>query len=206
VPLDASATGVTRGVIPYWRLALQHQFGHSYVMLGTYGLSGRLYPTGVSGATDKFTDAAADLQIEQPIKQGVFIVRSTFIHEAQTLDALATGDAPGAQNVNNTLKVFRANASYMPSTRLNFTLGYFNTTGTSDVLLYPADPITGSANGSPQSYGGIGEFDFNAWQNTRLGVQYTAYGKFNGASSSYDGAGRDAANNNALFVFVWLAF
>jgi hypothetical protein len=84
VPLDASATGVTRGVIPYWRLALQHQFGHSYVMLGTYGLSGRLYPTGVSGATDKFTDAAADLQIEQPIKQGVFIVRSTFLPEAQT--------------------------------------------------------------------------------------------------------------------------
>jgi hypothetical protein len=88
---------------------------------------------------------------------------ATFIHEAQTLDALATGDAPGAQNVNNTLKVFRANASYMPSTRLNFTLGYFNTTGTSDVLLYPA-------------------------------------------SSSYDGAGRDAADNNALFVFAWLAF
>ena len=205
-PLDATASAVAHNVIPYWRLALEHQFGHSYVMLGTYGLSGRLYPTGVSGPTDKYTDAAADLQFERPVSKGVIVVRSTFIHESQTLDALAAGDEPGADNLHNTLKVFRANASYMPSLRANFTLGYFNTSGTSDLLLYPSDPISGSANGSPQSYGGVGEFDFNAWQNTRLGVQYTVYGKFNGASHSYDGSGRNASNNDALFVFAWVAF
>jgi len=205
-PLDASASNVSHNVIPYWRVALQHQFGHSYVMLGTYGLSGRLYPTGVSGSTDQYTDAAMDLQFERPVNQGVFVVRSTFIHEAQTLDALVAGDAPGASNLHDVLKVFRANASYMPSMRANFTLGYFNVTGTSDALQYPSVPITGSANGSPQSYGGIGEFDFNAWQNTRLGVQYTVYGKFNGGTTSYDGSGRDAGNNNSLFVFAWVAF
>ncbi len=205
-PLDASASNVAHNVIPYWRLALQHQFGRNYVMLGTYGLSGRLYPTGVSGPTDQYTDAAADLQVERQINQGVLVVRSTFIHEAQTLTALAGGDQPGAANLHNTLKVFRANASYMPSMRTNFTLGYFNTTGTSDLLLYPAASISGSANGSPQSSGGIGEFDFNAWQNTRLGVQYTLYGKFNGGATSYDGAGRNAANNDALFIFAWVAF
>ncbi|MDQ2929916.1 MAG: cytochrome C [Gemmatimonadota bacterium] len=205
-PLDASASNVAHNVIPYWRLALQHQFGRNYVMLGTYGLSGRLYPTGVSGPTDQYTDAAADVQVERQMNQGVLVVRSTFIHEAQTLTALAGGDQPGAANLHNTLKVFRANASYMPSMRTNFTLGYFNTTGTSDLLLYPAASISGSANGSPQSYGGIGEFDFNAWQNTRLGVQYTLYGKFNGGATSYDGAGRNAANNDALFIFAWVAF
>jgi hypothetical protein len=205
-PLDGSASNVAHNVIPYWRLALQHSFGPTYVMLGTYGLSARLYPTGVSGTTDQYTDAAADLQIERPVKLGVVVFRSTFIHESQTLDALVTADEPGAANLHNTLKVFRANASYMPSTRANFTLGYFNTTGTSDQLLYPDDPITGSATGSPRSSGGIGEFDFNAWQNTRLGLQYTVYDKFNGGSSSYDGAGRNASDNNALFLFVWLAF
>lgn len=205
-PLDASASNVAHNVIPYWRVALQHQFGRSYLMVGSYGLSARLYPTGVSGLTDEYTDAAADLQFERPVKQGVFIVRSTFIHEAQTLDALLAGDAPGAANLHNTLKVFRANASYMPSTRANVTLGYFNTTGTSDALLYPNAPTSGSANGSPQSYGGIGEFDFNAWQNTRLGVQYTLYGKFNGGTTSYDGAGRNANDNNTLFLFAWVAF
>jgi len=205
-PLDASASNVAHDVIPYWRLALQHTFGPTYVMLGTYGLSARLYPTGVSGATDLYSDAAADLQIERPVQKGVIVVRSTFIHESQTLDALVTGDEPGAANLHNTLKVFRANASYMPSTRANFTLGYFNTTGSSDPLLYPSDPITGSENGSPGSSGGIGEFDFNAWQNTRLGLQYTVYSTFNGGSNSYDGAGRNAKDNNALFLFAWLAF
>src|SRR5450432_1317951 len=205
-PLDASASNVAHNVIPYWRVALQHKFGPTYVMLGTYGLSARLYPTGISGATDLYTDAAADLQIERPVGQGVIIFRSSFIHESPTLDALASGDEPGASNLHNTLKAFRANASFMPSTRANLTLGYFNTTGTSDPLLYPSDPITGSANGSPQSYGGVGEFDFNAWQNTRLGLQYTVYGKFNGASNSYDGAGRNATDNNTLFLFAWVAF
>ncbi|MEO6210674.1 MAG: cytochrome C [Gemmatimonadaceae bacterium] len=205
-PLDASASNVAHNVIPYWRVALQHEFGRNYVMLGTYGLSGRLYPTGVSGPTDQYTDAAADLQVERRMNQGVLVVRSTFIHEAQTLTALVGGDQPGAANLHNTLKVFRANASYMPSMRTNFTLGYFNTTGTSDLLQYPAASISGSGNGSPQSYGGIGEFDFNAWQNTRLGVQYTLYGKFNGGATSYDGAGRNAANNDALFIFAWVAF
>jgi hypothetical protein len=146
------------------------------------------------------------LQFEHPINQGVVVLRSTFIHEAQTFDALATGDEPGAANLHNTLKVFRANASYMPSTRANFTVGYFNTTGTTDPLLYPSEPIAGSASGSPKSSGGIGEIDFNAWQNTRLGVQYTLYNTFNGASTSYDGAGRNASNNNSLFIFAWLAF
>jgi hypothetical protein len=40
----------------------------------------------------------------------------------------------------------------------------------------------------------------------RVGLQYTAYGKFDGARSNYDGANADASDNNALRVFTWLAF
>ena len=205
-PAGSDASGVAHNVIPYWRVALQHQFGPNYFMVGTYGLSAHLFPTGVSGATDRYTDLAGDLQFERQVQKGVAVLRSTYIHESQHLDALATGDAPGAANLRNTLKVFRANASYMPSTRFNFTAGYFNTSGTSDAILYPADPLTGSANGSPNSAGALGEIDFNAWQNVRLGAQYVAYGKFNGASQSYDGTGRNASDNNTLYLFTWLAF
>jgi hypothetical protein len=42
--------------------------------------------------------------------------------------------------------------------------------------------------------------------NLRLGLQYTAYSKFNGASNDYDGAGRDASDNNTLMLLAWLAF
>jgi hypothetical protein len=204
--LGPDASGVAHNVIPYWRLALQHQFGRNYVMLGTYGLAAHLYPTGVTGLTDRYLDMAGDMQFEHPFNQGVLILRSTYIHEDQHLAALATGDEPAAANLHNVLKVFRANASFMPSTRATFSVGYFNTSGTSDALLYPEAALTGNANGSPTSSGGIGEVDFNAWQNARLGLQYIVYQKFNGASQSYDGSGRNASNNNTLYFFTWLAF
>ena len=34
-------------------------------------------------------------------------------------------------------------------------------------------------------------------------IQYTAYREFNGARRNYDGLGRDAADNDALYVVVW---
>ena len=43
------------------------------------------------------------------------------------------------------------------------------------------------------------------WMNLRLGVQYTAYDKFNGGDRNYDGFGRNASDNNTLYVFAWLA-
>jgi hypothetical protein len=40
----------------------------------------------------------------------------------------------------------------------------------------------------------------------RVGVQYTAYGRFNGARTDFDGTGRNASDNNTLRVFTWVAF
>jgi hypothetical protein len=37
----------------------------------------------------------------------------------------------------------------------------------------------------------------------RLGLQYTRYERFQGSSRDYDGNGRDAADNNTLFLFAW---
>ena len=43
-------------------------------------------------------------------------------------------------------------------------------------------------------------------QYVRLGAQYTAYERFNGASKNYDGFGRNASDNNSLFIYTWLAY
>ena len=43
------------------------------------------------------------------------------------------------------------------------------------------------------------------WANLRIGVQYTIYDKFNGAAHDYDGFGRNASDNNTLFIFLWTA-
>jgi hypothetical protein len=67
-------------------------------------------------------------------------------------------------------------------------------------------PVTGSALGSPNSSGFIGQVGFWPTQNIGLSAAYTGYGKFNGASHNYDGSGRNASANNSLYVALWLNF
>lgn len=203
-PPDASAEGTIKGLAPYWRAAWEQNVGSSTVMLGTYGMVAKLYPTGVAGMTDKFTDVALDGQFEHAFGAGTFTAHATWIHEKQDLAAsFASGDAA---NPSNTLKTFRADASYYTPGRVGGTVAFFNTTGDSDPNLYPADPVTGSATGSPDSRGWIGQVSWMPWLNTRFGLQYIAYNKFNGSGTNYDGAGRNASDNNTLYLISWLMF
>lgn len=64
-------------------------------------------------------------------------------------------------------------------------------------------PGFGSANGSPDTAGWIAQATYLPWQNVQLGVQYTAYSKFNGGSDNYDGLGGNASDNNTLYVYRW---
>ena len=205
-PLDATATNVTKGVIPYWRVALQHAWPSTYGMIGTYGFAARLYPQGVSGPTNDYTDAAVDAQIEHKAKIGMWIGRAAFIHERETLSAFVAAAPPGAANLHETLSTLRTNLTFEPSVRYGLSAGYFQTTGTSDAVIFAPASVTGSRTGSPNSRGAIGELAVNPWQNTRFGLQYVAYTLFNGASNDYDAAGRKAADNNTLFLYLWLAF
>jgi hypothetical protein len=40
----------------------------------------------------------------------------------------------------------------------------------------------------------------------KIGLQYVLYTEFNGGTTNFDGAGRNAHDNNTLFAFAWLAF
>jgi len=205
-PLDGTATNVTKGVIPYWRVALQHAWPSTYGMIGTYGFAARVFPQGVSGPTNNYTDAAVDAQIEHKAKTGMWIGRAAFIHESQTLSAFLAAAPPGAANLHETLSTLRTNLTFEPSLRYALTAGYFQTTGTSDAVIFAPASVTGSRTGSPNSRGEIGELAVNPWQNTRFGLQYVVYNLFNGSSSDYDASGRKAADNNTLFAYLWVAF
>ena len=50
------------------------------------------------------------------------------------------------------------------------------------------------------------EVNYLPWLNVKLQAQYTLYNKFNGAGTNYDGAGRSASDNNALYLLLWFAF
>jgi hypothetical protein len=204
-PLDTTAEGATSGVTPYWRVALQHETPSTSLMLGTYGFITKVFPSGVSGPTNRFTDVAVDAEVEQRSGAATWIGRGSYIHERQQLDA--TFAAGEATNPGQTLSTARASIAYLPNQKYSMTLGYFQTSGTSDGLLYAPARMTGSASGSPNTAGAIGELNFNAWLNTRIGLQYTAYTRFNGSSHAYDVAGgRSASDNNTLYLYTWVAF
>jgi len=199
-PLDSMATGVIKGAAPYWRIALPNTWGQNYLSVGTYGMAASVFPTGVEGPTNRFTDFAVDLAYMHSFGSNSFTLDGTWIHEKQTWAA------GGAANPTNTLRTFRMDAMYHIGTRYAFTLAPFVTTGTSDTLLYAPAPVSGSRTGSPKNDGLIAEVDLMPWQNLRLQFQYVAYDTFNGSSSNYDGFGRRASDNNTLYILTWLLY
>lgn len=198
-PLDSTATSVISGAAPYWRFALPNTWGNDYVSIGTYGMAASLYPTGVTGLTNRFTDVAVDLAYMHMFGSNSFTLDGTWIHEKQTWTA-------GGANPTNTLRSFRMDAMYHIGTLYAFTLAPFVTTGSSDTVLYAPAAVVGSRTHSPDNNGLIAEVDVMPWQNLRFQFQYVAYNKFNGSSSNYDGFGRRASDNNTLFILTWLLY
>lgn len=207
LPLDSNATNTPRAISPYWRLGLQHQFGDDYLMVGTFGLHSELFPTGITGPTNQFTDVGGDAQLEHKMGDGMLIGRATFIHESQNLTAGFTATPQAAQNLSNSLNTYKVNLSYIPNSTHTFTAGYFGSSGTTDNLLYTTPGgVTNSSSANPGSQGESLEFAFNPYFNVRLGAQYVMYQKFNGASNNYDMAGRNASDNNTLHLYLWFAY
>ena len=202
-PLSSSDSGVINGVAPYWRLALTRQVGGGYLEVGTYGMWAKRQPAGFApgGQTDRITDLALDAQLQTG---GGLTFAGTWIHESRSLDASVTQGAASVKS--QTLNSFRLRGTYHGGQAWAAHLMPFLISGTSDATLYGPGAVSGSANGSPNSSGLLGELDYNAWENVRLAVQYTAYFKFNGGTSNYDGAGRNASDNNTLYFNVWLMF
>jgi len=207
-PLGAGTdtTVVVDDAVPYWRLALQHQWKDHSFSLGTYGLVAKIFPGDDShGKTDRFTDVALDAQYQYIGDKHLFSVESTWIHEEQDRDA--SFDLGTAAHHSDFLTTFRVNLNYYFRSRwgnIGGTLAYFSTTGRKDSLLYAPARDSGSQNGKPDSNGFILEADYLPLERVRVSLQYTIYDRFNGAHSNYDGFGRDASDNNTLYFLVWL--
>lgn len=199
-PLDSTATGVISGAAPYWRLALPNTWGQNYLSFGTYGMAAHLYPAGVAGPTNRFTDVAVDIAYMHSFGSNSFTLDGTWIHEKQSWTP------GGAANPSNTLRTLRVDAMYHIATQYAFTIAPFSTTGSRDSVLYAPGAITGSRTGRPDNSGLIAEVDVMPWQNLRLQFQYVAYNKFNGSSTNYDGFGRGASDNNTLYILTWLLY
>jgi hypothetical protein len=192
------------GVAPYWRAAWQQNWGSNYLEFGTFGIFMNSFPGAVSGPEDRYVDPSLDFQYERPFGANLLDVHGAYTYEKSNLGA--TFLAQGATTAANHLNSLKFDGTYHWTNKFTATGALFSTTGTTDPLLYAPAPLTGSNNGSPNTRGYTAQFAFWPVQNIDLSVNYTGYTKFNGASTNYDGANRNASDNNTVYVALWLNF
>lgn len=202
-----------RGVAPYWRLAYQQLTGKTQYEIGTYGMHLRSTPNeitdpaGTSIPTDSYTDWAVDTQIDRTLfRTDVLSFRASYTRENNNLlSSLFQGGI--VSQAPHHLNTVMANAEYHFGNKYTGTIGWFNTTGTSDLTLYPGgSAVTGNFNGDPRGAGYIMNVSYWPWQNLQLAAQYIAYTRFNGAATNYDGFGRSASGNNTVYLNARIFF
>ena len=209
--IDPTTTSSAKGIIPYWRLAVEPKWGRNAWEVGTFGLYANLNPGRVTGfGTDHTVDVGFDTQYQWLGDRDSFSLQSSYVTENQSL---SSSFAQGlASNSHNNLHSFKGKVTYWRDQTYGATLGYFHVDGSGDPLLYGSV----SAVNRPNTNGWIGEADYMPfahggpalwpWFNLKLGLQYVYNQQINGGTTNFDAAGHNAHDDNTLFLFVWLAF
>ncbi|MHB9118273.1 MAG: cytochrome C, partial [Burkholderiales bacterium] len=213
--LGKDLTTAIKDNAPHVRLALEKNWGPHNLEVGMHLLRADIFPDpdNQSGPTNRFTDAVLDSQYQYIGGDHIFSLQAFYDHEKRSWDAsFPAGDASNASDNLNTLKL---SGHYWYKRKLGGGIGYFDYRGDTDRAKYrmsgmgmPPSAMNNVA-GNPDTRGWIVEANWlplENEQNLRLGLRYTAYTKFNGAASNYNGAGRNASDNNAIFTYAWLLF
>jgi hypothetical protein len=140
--------------------------------------------------------------------ENIFQVNAIYTYERQRLDASAL---LGSSLQSNSLNDLRADVSYYWRNMLGGTVGFFDTWGSADSILYGGNTAL-----KPDSSGFLLQLDLTPFSNepsalgarlnVRVGVQYRMFTKFDGGSSNYDGLGHNASDNNTLYLLLWFAY
>ena len=203
---DPADPGSIRGAAPYVRAAFQANLDGGTFEVGASALRASLLPgrDRSSGFADRYRDISADASWQKRFATDTLSANVRFVHERGDLRASCAlaviGDGTDLGCGRYDLDEWRGAVRYTLRERLGFTLSPFSLNGSHNALF---------ENGSPNSNGLMGQVDYTFWPsgnsplgprfNLRVGVQYTAYRKF-------DGVRAGASANNALRIFAWTAF
>jgi hypothetical protein len=218
--------GAIQGAAPYLRAAYQWDWDDQVAHVGGLFMQAGVNPATGEHQTDgsfgrnNYADYALDASYAW-LGDGTHIwtLQTIYTHENQNLNGSATafnafnGTTYGSKyHLDN----YRLTGSYWYQNTYGVNVSWQKTWGPANPVLYQPAPLTGSANGKPNSNAFIFEVDWvpfgkeDSWarpfMNLKVGAQYTAYTQFNGGGSNYDGFGRNAGNNNTVYLFAWMAF
>lgn len=206
--------GGVAGAAPYFRVAYEKDMGDQNFEVGAFGLFPDVHPNNMMGmgmgttVTDSYKDYGFDASYQYTgTGDNTYTANMRYTHENQDLaGSVILGNAMH----DNTLNDLRFDASYYWHNTYGGSVGFFDTWGSADPMLY-ADNRTFK----PNSTGFIFQVDATLFGrdaasadprfNVRVGMQYIAYTRFNGASDNFDGLGRDAADNNTFRIFTLIA-
>jgi hypothetical protein len=178
-------------------------------------MAANVIPNGQGGfgfGQDKLFDAGFDSQYQWIADEHAVTLRANYIFERQLLDN--SFQAIGT-NPTDYLRSLKLSAEYVYDHTFAFTGTYFQITGSPDAAIF-GNNVNSSPNSSgwifdaaylPFSKGGPEQWP---WFNTRLGVSYTAFTRFDGGSTNIDPNNcpgcRNARDNNTLLLYAFTAF
>jgi hypothetical protein len=211
VGVDPTGESEISGVAPYWRAAIEKQFGSATWEFGAIGLAANTYPgRDQSAGSDRTVDVGVDSQYQVSVEQHDIVAFVSLIHEHE--DWKASQALGSTSNASDDLWSFKATGDYLYNKTLGGAVQYFLVSGGHDPLLYG-----NSAIGSPNSDGFIFQLNYLPFNkgggppfwprsNVKLTIQYVVYNRFDGAVTNYDGNGANAADNNTLYLESWIVF
>jgi hypothetical protein len=191
-----------RGYNPYVRLALTRDWGSHSAMIGASWLQTQIYPNDpnqfpifTQGVT-RYRDLGFDAQYQYLLEPHTITAQARYVHE----DIHDPNNFVFSDSTSGHLDSLRLKVSYVYLSKYGISLSFFNTTGSPDSSTYSA-----SANLHPNTQGWMPEIFWIPIQYVRIGLQYTHFTRFLGATSNYDGTGRNARDNDTLFLYLWAA-
>jgi len=198
-----------KGAAPYWRLAWNWDSSNSHLMIGHFGTAVTMDPVDPAtngGTGDRFRDLGFDTQYQyfsSDDEKHILTAQYSFIREKSDWHS---GFPNFNDSTSSTLRSQKAKLTYLYDRRYGVTGALFNISGSTDTLRF------GTSNGRPDTSGYVAELQWtpplklasDPQLTVRVALQYTGYWKYNGAVSGYDASGRNASNNNSVYLYTWI--
>ena len=123
------------GPAPYWRFAIEKNFGEHSIMVGTYGMLANVIPNNIGGmGTDKYWDEGFDSQYQWIHDRHAVTLRANYVIERQQFDNSFSQGL--ASNHVDYLRSLKLQGEYVYDNTYSFGAGYFNISGTPDAGIY----------------------------------------------------------------------